>query len=182
MRRFQQRVQKRGQMYGQRDGQRYGRIWALALALLLAATTAQANDVANTITLSGGTNFFGALHTDGDDFVDTFTFVIDDALNASVSLITIGSGANNIDFISADLNGIALTLSPTGFLETGSLATTPVSSPLVLTVRGSSDAAGGIFASYSGTINVAVIPEPSTALLMGLGLSGLAYASRRKVA
>lgn len=156
--------------------------WLLGLGALLATSGAQANNVNESITLDGGTQFFGAVHVDGDDFVDTFTFVIDDALSASVSLITIGSGASNIDFTSADLNGIALTLTPNGFLETGSLATTLVSSPLVLTVRGTSDAAGGIFASYSGTINVSVIPEPSVALMMGLGLSGLALASRRKPA
>lgn len=156
-----------------------GRGWILGLGVLLVAATAQANDVNNVITLQGGTNFFGALHTDDADFVDTFQFLIDDALSASVSLITIGEGANDIDFLSADLNGIPLTLSASGFLETGFLPTTPVSSPLVLTVRGSSGATGGVFASYSGTINVTVIPEPSVALLMGLGLSGLALGARR---
>jgi hypothetical protein len=46
-------------------------------------------------------------------------------------------------------------------------------------VRGRSGATGGTFASYSGTINVTIIPEPSTAYLMGLGLVGLAIGARR---
>lgn len=146
---------------------------------LIGASSARANDVSNDITLVGGTNFYGALHTDNLDFTDTFTFDIAELLTANVSLITIGSGANNIDFLSADLNGIELTLTPNGFLESGYLADTDFTGPLVLTVRGSSDAAGGIFASYSGTINVTIIPEPSTALMMGLGLAGLGFGARR---
>lgn len=154
-------------------------ILAMGLGALTAAPEASANNVANEIVLVGGTNFFGALHTDSIDFVDTFTFKLDGAISANVSLVTIGSGANNIDFASAELNGVALTLSPNGFLETGSLGDTLFTGPLVLTVRGASGATGGIFASYSGTINVTIIPEPSSALMMGLGLSGLALAGRR---
>jgi hypothetical protein len=152
---------------------------ALAIGALLGtfgATNARANDVDNDIVIMGGTNFFGALHTDNIDFTDTFTFTIGGAVSANVSLITIGNGANNIDFLSADLNGVMLTLTPNGFLESGFLGDTDFTGPLVLTVRGSSDAAGGTFASYSGTMNV--IPEPSVALLMGLGLGGLGYSAR----
>lgn len=153
---------------------------ALAIVVgLLGATNAGANDVSNAISLVGGTNFFGALHTDDIDFTDTFTFDVSGAISANVSLITIGSGANNLDFVSADLNGIALSLSTNGFLESGSLGDTTFTGPLVLTVRGRSGAMGGTFASYSGTLNAAIIPEPSTALLMGFGLSGLGLAARR---
>ncbi len=157
----------------------YGATIAIAALLgTFGATSALANNVNNDITLLGGTNFFGALHTDNLDFTDTFTFTIDGAVSANVSLITIGSGANNIDFLSADLNGVVLTLTPNGFLESGSLGDTAFDGPLVLTVRGSSDAGGGTFASYSGTMNVAIIPEPGTALLMGLGLGGLGLSAR----
>jgi len=153
---------------------------AMTVAIaLFGATSARANNVDNSISLVGGTNFFGALHTDNIDFTDTFTFDIGGAISANVSLITIGSGANNIDFVSADLNGIALSLSANGFLESGSLGDTLFTGPLVLTVRGRSGATGGTFASYSGTLNAAIIPEPSTSLMMGLGLVGLGLAARR---
>jgi hypothetical protein len=151
----------------------------LALVILFATTSAQANDVNNNITASGGTTFFGAIHTDNFDFTDVFTFTVGGSVIASASLVTIGFGLNDIDFLSADLNGVALTLSPTGFLETGSLDATQLTGPLVLTVTGKSGASGGTFASYSGTMNVALVPEASTGLLMGLGLSGLAVAARR---
>ena len=146
---------------------------------LSATTNAQANNVETTVAATGGSNFYGAVHIDNQDFVDTFTLLIDGALRASVSLITIGEDQNNIDFVSAKLNNIPLTLSPNGFLESGFLATTEFTGPLILEIRGKSDAAGGVNASYSGTINISIIPEPSTALLMGLGLGGLAFASRR---
>lgn len=151
----------------------------LALVGLLGASPALANDVTNDIVLQGGTNFFGAVHTDDLDFIDTFNFSIDGAVSANVSLVTIGADASNIDFVSADLNGIALSLSANGFFETGSLADTDFTGPLVLTVRGRSGATGGTSAAYSGTINVTIIPEPSTSFLMGLGLAGLAIGARR---
>jgi hypothetical protein len=156
----------------------YGAALAIgALVGTFGATSALANDVDNEVVLTGGTSFFGALHTDNFDFTDTFTFTIDGAVSANVSLITIGDGTNNIDFLSADLNGVALTVTPNGFLESGFLGDMDFTGPLVLTVRGSSDAAGGTFASYSGTMNV--IPEPSVALLMGIGLGGLGLSARR---
>ncbi|MEZ4334347.1 MAG: FxDxF family PEP-CTERM protein [Myxococcota bacterium] len=145
----------------------------------MAGASVSANDVDTIVPLSGGTNYFGALHTDSRDFVDRFTFVIDGAVRASVSLITIGTGASDLDFLEADLGGVRLTLSPNGELETGFLADAELLSPLVLTVRGASGASSGIVASYAGTIDVRPIPEPSVALLMGVGLSGLALAARR---
>lgn len=152
---------------------------AALMATQFAASSASANTVANNIPITGGTTFFGALHSDNLDFTDVFTFTIDGSVLANTSLVTIGSGAQNIDFLSADLNGVALTLTPNGFLETGSLNDTNLTGPLILTVRGRSGATGGVFASYSGTLNVTIIPEPSTALLMGLGIGGLAFAARR---
>lgn len=155
----------------------------MGAALLAAATLAPAawaNDVSNNILVVGGTTPFSAVHTDNFDFTDVFTFSVDGAISANVSMITIGSGAQNIDFVSADLNGVALILSPAGFLETGSLADTAFTGPLVLTVRGKSGATGGTFASYAGTLNVTIVPEPTTAVLMGLGLAGLGLASRRR--
>ena len=143
---------------------------------LLATTSAEANDVTNVVSTVGSTTFFGAIHTDDIAFVDTHVFDVAGAVSANVSLITIGDGGNAIDFLGADLNGISLSLSPNGFLETGSLADSLFTGPLVLTVRGRSGAGGGTFASYSGTLNVAYAPEPSPLLLLGLGIGGLGLA------
>jgi hypothetical protein len=151
----------------------------VGLAALLATASAQANNVIVNQGLTGGTTYYGALHTDNVDFEDVFNFAVSGSVLTSVSLTTIGSGANNIDFVSADLNGVPLTLSGIGVFETGFLNDTNLTGPLVLTIRGKSGATGGVFASYSGTLNVTIVPEPSTALLMGLGIGGLALAARR---
>jgi len=151
----------------------------LAVAVFGAASEAGANDVNTNILLQGGTNFYGALHTDALDFTDVFTFDAVGSVIANLSLTTIGSGAQNIDFLSADLNGVAVTLSPNGFVETGSLGDTVLDGPLVLTIRGRSGATGGVFASYAGTLNATIVPEPTIAVLMGLGLGGLGFAARR---
>ena len=47
---------------------------AVALAIVGFSTGAMANNVSNTILVSGGTAFFGALHTDNLPFTDTFDF------------------------------------------------------------------------------------------------------------
>ena len=157
------------------------KLLTVAGTMAFASTGALANDVSNDITGLGGTTFFGALHTDSFDFTDVFTFNMTGPVTANTSLITIGSGLQNIDFLTADLNGTPLTLSPNGFIETGSLGDFNFTGPLVLTVTGHSAAAGGTFASYSGTMNVSAIPEPETyaMLLAGLGLIGF-MARRRK--
>lgn len=155
---------------------------AAAAVLAMGATGAMANDVNNMIVPAGGTTFFGALHTDGFDFTDVFTFNVAGAVSANMSLITIGAGTSNIDFVSADLNGTAVTLTPNGFVEVGSLGDTLFNGPLVLTVKGKSGAAGGTFASYSGTINVTAVPEPGTYGLLLAGLAAVGFVSRRKKA
>lgn len=163
---------KRGGMMGMRSV-------VAGLVVFLAAAGAQANNVIVNQGLTGNTTYFGALHTDDQDFTDVFNIAVAGSVLANLSLTTIGSGAQNIDFVSADLNGVPLTLGPNGFVETGFLADTLLEGPLVLTIKGKSGAANGIFASYSGTLNVTIVPEPSTAFLMGLGLGGLVLATRR---
>lgn len=149
--------------------------------IVVAASNATwANDVNNNITGLGGTTFFGALHTDNVDFTDVFTFSVLGPVKTNASLITIGAGLNNIDFISADLNGVMLTLTPNGFIETGSIGDTNLTGPLTLTVRGKSGAAGGTFASYSGTMNVAAVPEPQSCTLALTGLCAMAMRMRRR--
>jgi hypothetical protein len=147
------------------------------------STGALANNVSNTISVSGGTIYFGALHTDSDPFTDTFDFdnVLGSVL-ASASLITIGfTPAQNIDFTSATLNGNPLSLTPTGVVESAfTLAELGLTGPLQLVVTGTTGAGGGVFSSYSGTLNVTVIPEPGTYALMLAGLGGIGFMARRQ--
>lgn len=148
--------------------------------LALASVSARANDVNNNVALSGGTSFFGALHTDGADFTDVFTFTVAGGYTVNGGVATFGSGTSNIDFTSADINGIPLVLSPTGVFESaltgGSLN---VTGPIILTVKGKSGAAGNQFASYSGTLNAVPVPEPTTCVL-ALSALGAGLMIRRK--
>jgi PEP-CTERM motif len=156
---------------------------AFASMFAVASTGVMANDVVTNPAVIGGTAYFGALHTDNLDFTDIFTFTVAGSVKANSSMITIGSGLQNIDFLSADLNGTPLTLSPNGFAEFGTLGDTLLTGPLVLTVKGKSAAAGGTFASYSGTMNVTAVPEPETYAMMlaGLGIVGFLARRRRSV-
>lgn len=155
---------------------------ALVGAMVLASSTAMANNVIVNQGLTGDTTYYGALHTDNVDFEDQINVNVVGQVLVSASLTTIGSGAQNIDFVSAELNGNPLTLSPNGFVETGF---TPVelnlTGPLVLKIKGKSGAAGGVFASYSGTLNVRAVPEPAFGLLgmAGAAMTGLAWRRRR---
>lgn len=155
---------------------------ALVGAIVLASSTAMANNVIVNQGLTGDTTYYGALHTDNVDFEDQINVNVVGQYYVSASLTTIGAGAQNIDFISAELNGNPLTLSPNGFVETGF---TPVelnlTGPLVLKIKGKSGAAGGVFASYSGTLNVRAVPEPAFGLLgmAGAAMTGMAWRRRR---
>jgi len=92
--------------------------------------------------------------------------------------LTAGTGANNIT--SASLNNVGL-LATLVF----DVLANPGSASIAITQSGTGNvvglAGGGtITASLSGSGSVNVIPEPTTALLVGLGLAGLGIAGRRK--
>lgn len=158
------------------------RIFSFVVAMCCLTASAMANNVVVSQGLTGDTAFFGALHTDNVDFEDEFTFTVPGNVMANLSLITIGGGFQNIDFLSAELNSVPLTLTPNGFVEQ---AFTPtdlnLTGPLVLKVKGKSGSANGVYASYSGTLNVKAVPEPAMGLmgLMAAVGSGLAWRRRR---
>lgn len=136
---------------------------------------------ANTITLTGSgghyTGIFSGTHV--AEFTDEFVFspTFPGSL-VSASLVTIGFIASeDIDFTSVMLNGTPLTLSGSGLgLNTAYTATQLLlSGPLTLVVKGNS----GSNASYSGTFNLTVVPEPETYALMAAGLGVIGVFTRR---
>jgi hypothetical protein len=151
---------------------------AVSAALMLAVAGASA---ATTVNLTNvGTHYTGGFTvTHSAAFSDEFNFspVLPSSW-VSASLITIGfSATEDIDFTSVWLNGTPLTLTT---IDGADVAYTPVqlllSGPLTLTVSGIS----GSNASYSGTINLTVVPEPETYALMAAGLGLVGFVSRRK--
>lgn len=136
---------------------------------------------AETVTLTAGdpgeyTGGFTTTHT--ANFTDTWTFLpVFSNTSVSASLISIGLNSHAIDFTHVWLNGIEL-FKENGTVDTAyTLTDLLLTGPITLVVEGIS----GNNASYSGTINVTVVPEPETIamLLAGLGLVGV-VARRRK--
>ena len=151
---------------------------AVSAALMFCMAGASA---ATTVTLTGsGNDYTGGFYvTHNSDFIDEFVFTPSFPSSlVSASLITIGfSGITDIDFTDVKLNGVSLTLVNT---EPGGAAYTAsellLHGPLTLTVIGTS----GSNATYSGTINLTVVPEPETYALMVAGLGLVGVISRRK--
>jgi PEP-CTERM motif len=149
-----------------------------AVVLCAGVGTAFANDVTGSPAFTGLTSTFSALHTAGA-FTDTFTFTLPGIVTADASVVTIGAGTADIDFTSGTLNGLPLVLTTDagGFVE---LLYTPtpyaVTGPLTLIIKGISASN----ASYSGTLNVSVVPEPGSIALMLAGLGVLGFVAGRQ--
>jgi hypothetical protein len=169
--------------------------FALGTATAMAQSTPHARSIALADDGSFSTRFKESHHTAGA-FSDTFTF---DSLSGGTATVGLLSWAMNewkdIDFVSATLNGQALSLDRSGAFDFGTLASSSFSGPLVLTVNGI--AAPGLAAgehargaSYwvmlGGDASVASsptapVPEPGTYVLMLAGLSAVGFLARRRV-
>lgn len=160
---------------------------SVATAAVMGASAASAATFP--ITVTEGTNFFGNTGlSNGTDLSDTFTFTLDSAAYANASAVTVSLfGKQDVDFSSITLDGYSFTKLLGDPLETWFLDATlltPGLKSLVLNynVSGTSE---GQLASYSGTINIAAVPEPATWLTMiaGFGLVGFQLRrARNKVA
>ena len=116
-------------------------------------------------------------------FSDEGTFVTPAGYQlVSATISTISSSAlTNIDFGSVLLNGVAFTMSPTGVFESGFISMQPFAPGGVnrLSVTGTTGGNG----SYRGTLSfasMAAVPEPTTWMLMLMGMAGVGFSMRRK--
>ena len=155
-----------------------------AFALSTAGALAASNNVSNTVALSAeGTDqtaAFTAIHNVGSgSFEDTFTFNAVGDFNADAVISSIGfSTVSKITFSSITLNGNAFTPESTGAVQVWDLTPTAVTGPLTLIVKG----VAGKNASYSGTLNLAAVPEPESYALMIAGLAAVGFVARRRTA
>lgn len=94
------------------------------------------------------------------------------------SILTGNSAPTNIDFTSVTLNGIAFAIGSTGAVEFRSISNQLLGNSNTINVQGLS----GGNASYTGTLSFAAVPEPSTWLMMilGVGIAGAALRRRRQ--
>jgi len=179
---------------------------ATFVALALAALSANATPVSplsrsidfGTISgpysLSYGNTFFAPTP---QQFYDVYTFTLSQAasFNSITVNINLGSflGINNLsarlDQGIGPFNPSAIPLAQNwstafnaGPSMTGSITTlsVPVLQPNAYTLAIRGDAVGLAGGSYSGSFNVALIPEPETYAMLFAGMGLLAFAARRK--
>lgn len=155
----------------------------VAAACVAACSGAWAENINSSGTsLSSGSAGFSIKHLNNGAFTDTINFTggpsFADA-SGSLTTIALSAGNNDINFTSASLNGVAYTLSPSGVFEFGSVMTTNLAGPFVVTVTGVANLGSGDSASYSGTLNVMAVPEPQTYALMLAGLAAIGFVAAR---
>lgn len=175
---------------------------AAAAALVLSATAAMAQTATPRvvpISLAGDGSFsttFKESHYTAGAFTDSFSFGTLSGGTASVGLLSWAMNDwKDIDFVSATLNGHALSLDRNGAFDFGSLSSTAFTGPLVLTVSGivAPGLAAGEYArgaSYWVSLGgeaalhatpTTPVPEPGTYMLMLAGLSAIGFLARRRV-
>ncbi|WP_293903916.1 FxDxF family PEP-CTERM protein [Phenylobacterium sp.] len=165
-----------------------------AIAVMTTASSASAATIFTPINQSMldlfGTATFGATITTTGLFSHSFAFKTTGFNDASSSVVTIElkNGKKNINFTSVKLDGFAFT--HTGFdpgAETWDLTTAllaPGTHHINLAGKVVTSGSGTNAASYSGTLNIAAVPEPATWALMigGFGGAGMMLRSRRRLA
>jgi opacity protein-like surface antigen len=152
---------------------------AVALATTAAAASANATVVVGidsaALNSTGTVGFIGsASGKNGTTFSDTFNFTTNFDSSASSSLVTIElNGVDDIDFSSITLDGHSYT--QTGFdpnAESWTLSNASLGAGSHSIVV-SGVLATGPSATYTGTLNIAAVPEPGVWGLMLLGFGGV---------
>jgi len=123
------------------------------------------------------------------NFTDTATFVTPSGfttLSATITSILNGNNlATNIDFTSVMINGVEFAIGSSGVAEFRFLSDLLLGPGNTNTLTVSGIAEGD--ASYSGTLSFAgvagIVPEPSTwmMMIMGIGFAGMALRRRQRV-
>ena len=157
--------------------------------ILASALFATGANAAQFVTTSGASGTFGddavtcttsALPC---EFTRTFNIVAPAGFNiANISIESISSSAQtNLDFTSVQLNGVDFNILSTGQQEFRNLLNQSVVSGAInrLVVTGRSGGDGSIAGNFSFGA-MAAVPEPSTWMLMLLGMAGVGFSMRRK--
>lgn len=154
----------------------------LGVALATLVAVASPSHAATFITLNGSTGVFGNDAVTDGSFSDTIDL---GNLTPGLYLIsaTISStyqdgqqGAQDIDFSSVKLNGIDFTTGSTGQNEYRFVNNVLSQGQNLFSISGSS----GSSSSYSGTVNIASVPEPSVWAMMMIGFGTIGLAMRRR--
>jgi hypothetical protein len=118
------------------------------------------------------------------EFTDNFTLDFGQTGLFSLSLTEVAAQtANNLEFLSVTVNGVAATLfsAPGGEPDFASLVGLAIAGVANITVHGTSNGNGVYGGTYSFAPSSAV-PEPATWAMMLIGFGGIGYSMRRRPA
>ncbi|MCB5186053.1 FxDxF family PEP-CTERM protein [Methylobacillus gramineus] len=156
----------------------------VSVALLVAASGANAADVVDLGELNAGINTYGTTVAANTEFNHTFNFSLADvsSVNFSLDKLVLNNGSTSVYnftsltyslFSSSDNSQLAFATSNGEF----SFAALAAGNYYIDVAGKSSGVAGGI---YSGSINVAAVPEPSSVAMLMIGFAALGAVARRR--